>query len=267
MGGIAQRQEMAMDMSGRVVLVTGGGSGMGRLACRMMRQRGAQVVAFDVNEAGLAETAGNDPMIRTERVDVTDFAAVSAAVNEVTAALGPFNRVYNAAAIMPLGLLLEQDNATVHRIMAINYGGLVNIAQATLPAMLRRDSGDFISFSSMSGIIPTLMTGGYNASKFAVSAFTEVLYHENRASALRFACVCPPPVATPLLQQGYDTVMPKTVESMAPIEPQEVLDAIEAALDKGQFWVFPGKGTRRGYLMRRLFPSLIWKGVHQNEGF
>lgn len=252
-------------MDGRTVLVTGGGSGMGRLACELMSQRGARVAAFDVNEAGLAETAGGAKGIRAWRVDVTDFAAVRAAVDEVEASLGPVFRVYNAAAIMPFGKLAEQDNATIHRVMQINYGGLVNIAQATVPGMVSRGAGDFVSFSSMSGIIPTLFTGAYNASKFAVSAFTEVLYHENIDSGVRFACVCPPPVATPLLQQGWATVMPKTVSNMEPIAPREVLDAIEAALEKGQFWVFPGKGTRRGYVMRRWFPNLIWKGVHKNE--
>jgi len=256
-----------MDMTGKVVLVTGGGSGMGRLACQLMSRRGARVLAFDVNEQGLAETAGDDANIVARRVDITDFAAVDAAVREAEQSLGPIHRVYNAAGIMPLGKLLEQDNATVHRIMAINYGGLVNIAQAALPAMVRRGAGDFISFSSMAGIIPVLMTGAYNASKFAVSAFTEVLWHENRASGLRFACVCPPPVATPLLQQGYATVMPKSIEAMPPIEPHEVLECIESALAKGDFWVFPGKGTRTGYLMRRFFPNLVWKDVHKKEGF
>ncbi|MBK6288788.1 MAG: SDR family oxidoreductase [Gammaproteobacteria bacterium] len=256
-----------MGFSGKVVIVTGGGSGMGRLACRMMSARGARVAAFDVNEEGLAETASTDPSIHARRVDVTDAAAVSAAVREVSSSLGPVHRVYNAAAIMPFGRLIEQDNATIHRVMAINYGGLVNIAQATVPDMVKRGEGDFISFSSMSGIIPTLLTGAYNASKFAVSAFSEILYHENRASGVRFACVCPPPVATPLLKQGWDTVMPKTVSNMPPLEPQVVLDSIEVALAKGEFWVFPGKGTRFGYIMRRLFPDLIWKDVHKNEGF
>ena len=148
-----------MDMTGKVVLVTGGGSGMGRLACQLMSRRGARVLALDVNEQGLAETAAGDAGIVTRLLDVTDFAAVDAALREAEATLGPVHRVYNAAAIMPLGKLLEQDNATVHRIMAINYGGLVNIAQAALPAMVRRGAGDFISFSSMAGIIPILMTG------------------------------------------------------------------------------------------------------------
>lgn len=255
------------DLNDKVVLVTGGGSGMGQLACRRMSERGARVAALDVSEEGLAQTAQGQDRISTFQVDITDFAAVDAIVRRIEDTLGPVHRVYNAAAIMPFGKALEQANAQVHRIMAINYGGLVNIAQATLPAMVRRGKGDFISFSSMTGIIPTLLTSAYTASKFAVSAFTEVLYHENRSSGVRFACVCPPAVATPLLQQGYATVMPKSVEMNAPIQPAEVLDAIEAALAKGDFWVFPGKGTRIGYLMRRFFPNLVWKIGHKTEGF
>jgi NAD(P)-dependent dehydrogenase (short-subunit alcohol dehydrogenase family) len=256
-----------MAMQGRIVLVTGAGSGMGRLACRMMAAQGAQVAALDRDAEGLAATAAGAAAIFSQQVDVTDFAAVKAAVELVESSIGPVHRVYHCAAIMPLGKLLEQDNATVHRLMDINYGGLVNVAQAALPAMVARGAGDFISFSSLAGWLPMLGVGAYNASKFAVSAFTEVLYHENLASGVRFACVCPPPVATPLLRQGFDTGMPKTIADIEPIEPQVVLDAIEAGLAKGEFWIFPGKGARRAALMRRLLPGLCWKGIHEKEGY
>ena len=81
--------------------------------------------------------------------------------------------------------------------MDINYSGVVNVAKAALPPMLERGEGDFISFASMAGWLPTLYMGAYDASKFAVVAFSEILYHENRNRGVRFACVCPPPVRTP----------------------------------------------------------------------
>ena len=120
----------------------------------------------------------------------------------------------------------------------------------------------------MAAIIPMLYTGAYTASKYAVRAFTETLYHENMQSGIRFACVCPPAVATPLLQQGRDTVWPKMLESQGtPIAPRLVIDAIEAALKKGKFFVYPTRDAKIGVFMRRLFPALIWKQVHQVEGF
>jgi NAD(P)-dependent dehydrogenase (short-subunit alcohol dehydrogenase family) len=255
-----------MAFKGKIAFITGGGSGMGRLASRTLAEAGKTVVALDVNEEGLAETKDGDPNIHTIPLDVTNAAAVEAAVKQVESEIGPIDRVYNAAAIMPLGKLLEQDLDTIHRVMAINYDGLVNVAHFTLPEMLKRGQGDFINFASVAGWMPTLYMGAYNASKFAVVAYSEILYHENRNRGVRFACVCPPPVATPLLQQGRDTFWPKVLDQAPPIEPGEVLAAIETTLEKDRFWVYPGRGTSFSVLLRRLFPKTVWKYVHKIEG-
>lgn len=255
-----------MAYTGKVALVTGGGSGMGQLAARNWAQGGAQVAILDVNAEGMQQTAGGLAGVHAFQVDITDPAAVRDVVQQVERDIGPIDRIANAAAIMPLGKILDQDIAIIHKLMDINYGGLVNITKAALPAMVERNRGDFISFSSMAGFIPAMLVGAYNASKFAVLAFTEVLYHEHINSAIRFACVCPPPVATPLLKQGYDTVWPKVLDQTPPIEAQEVWNAIEAGLEKGEFMVFPGKGTKFVWRLRRFFPGLVWKNSHKIEG-
>jgi NAD(P)-dependent dehydrogenase (short-subunit alcohol dehydrogenase family) len=256
-----------MAFTGKVALITGAGSGMGRLAAQRLGEAGASVAALDVSEEGLAETAETSDGIETWKVDVSDYQAVAAAVQEVEAKLGPIDRVANAAAIMPLGKLLEQDVEQIHRLMAINYGGLVNVAKTTLPGMLERGRGDFISFSSMAGHIPALLTGAYGATKFAVSCFTEVLYHENRDRGVRIVCVCPPAVSTPLLDQGRASAWPKLLEESDSMEPGPVLDAIEASLEKGEFWCFPTKDAKWGWRMRRFLPNSIWKHVHKTEGW
>ena len=256
-----------MAFKGKVALLTGAGSGMGQLAARRLAQAGAMVAALDVDETGLKETAEGHPTVTTRRLDVTDIEAVNETVAWVESELGPIDRVVNAAAIMPFGKLLEQPVEQIHQLMAVNYGGLVNIAKATLPDLLERGRGDFISFSSMLGQMPTLLTGGYASTKFAVSCFTEVLYHENRDKGVRFVCVCPPAVQTPLLRQARETAWPKLLEDNPPISPEEVLDGVEKSLEKGEFWCLPGKGTRMGYIMRRLLPGAVWKQVHKVEGF
>ena len=257
-----------MSNGAETVLITGGGSGMGREAARRFAAQGLTVALLDVNSEGMAETADSFNNIHSWSVDITDFEAVCAAVREVESQCGTVYRLYNCAAIMPFGKLVEQDNAVIHKQMAINYGGLVNITQAVLPGMLERGRGDFVSFASMAGIIPMLLTGAYTATKFAVRAFTETLYHEHRDSGIRFACVCPPAVATPLLKQGRETAWPKMLEDQSePIAPSVVIDAIESCLDKGKFFVYPTRDAKIGAIMRRLAPGLIWKQVHQVEGF
>ena len=252
----------------KVVVITGGGSGMGQQAARLCAEAGAVVALIDVNEAGMQATCAMHENIHAFAADITDFSAVTGAVTSIESDLGPVFRVYNCAAIMPFGKLIEQDNATAHKIMDINYGGLLNLSQAVLPGMVSRGQGEFISFASMAGIIPTMVTGAYSASKAAVAFFTEILYHENIDSGVKFACVCPPPVDTPLLDQGRSTHWPKMLESGPnPIKPEEMINAIEAHLAAGKFWVYHGKGAKVGPLMRRLAPGLIWKQCHDVEGF
>ena len=91
----------------------------------------------------------------------------------------------------------------------------------------------------------------------------------NRDSGVRFACVCPPAVATPLLDQGKATAWPKIMSENEgkEIAPAQVLDAVENDLDSGRFWVLVDRKTRFGAWMRRVFPNLVWKNIHDIEGW
>ena len=248
------------------IFITGAGSGMGQMAARLFAEQGYSVAALDVNEKGLLETAENHQNIRTFNTDVTNYDAVASVVDETEAKLGPIKRVYNAAAIMPLGKVVDQDVEIFHRVMDINYKGVVNVSKAVMPRLLERNEGELVNFASLAGWMPILYMAAYNASKFAVVAFTEVLAHEHVDSNVKVVCVCPPPVKTPLLNQARDTVWPKVFDQTDAIEPQEVLAAIEKAIARDELFVFPGKKTRMAQRMRRWFPNLIWKNVHQTEG-
>ena len=252
-----------MAFHGKIALITGAGSGMGRLAAQRLADAGATVAAWDVDEEGLRATASGRPGIHTRTVDVSNAPSVSNAVKEVETDIGPIDRVFNAAAIFPTALLLDQNLDQIHRIMEINYGGVVNVTLAVLPGMLERGRGDFVNFASLAGWLPTQHLGAYCASKFAVVAFSEVLLHENQGKGVRFACVCPPPVDTPLLEQA--TSNPKFLADARRIQPGEVLDAIETALEGGKFWVFPGRGSKFVWRMRRFLPGLIWRNLDRTE--
>ena len=256
-----------MSFRGQVAVITGGGSGMGQAWARRLAKDGATVAILDVNEAGMAETAASASNIKPYALDITDADAVASVFADIEASLGPVDRVANAAAIMPFGRLLEEDPKLTTRVMTINYGGLVNVATAALPKMIERGSGDFVSFSSMTGIVPGLLMGAYASSKAAVQFYTEILYHENRNSGLRFCCVCPPAVKTALWQQAEATVVPNLPSKGETLMPDVVIDEIERCHDKGKLFAYPGKQTQLGVVMRRLFPQLIWRVSHDAEGF
>lgn len=250
-----------MGFTGRVALVTGAGSGMGQLSAWRLGAAGVAVAALDVDEEGLARTTRHAPMITAHPCDVTDEARVLEVVDDVRGSLGPIDRVVNAAAIAPTGPLLEQPAARINRAMAVNYGGLVNVTLATLPAMIERGRGDLVQFGSLAGWLPSPEFGAYSATKAAVVSFSETLFHENRGSGVRFVCVCPPVVDTPLLDQ-VDGGGPKGFDQVPRLAPEVVLDAIEAALDAGRFLAFPGRGTPSLWRARRFVPDLLWSRIH-----
>jgi short-subunit dehydrogenase len=197
-------------------------------------------------------------------VDVTDRAGVGKVVKEAEAELGPIDRVVSAAAIMPTGFLLEQGGETIERVMQVNYGGTVNVALATLPRMLQRERGELVLFASIAGWIPTLHLGAYGASESALVAFAEVLHHETHRRGARIACICPSKVATPLLEQAKSN--PRILGfGPAPMSPDDVLDAVERALEAGRLFVFPGWHTALGWRLRRFLPGILWRIDHRVE--
>ena len=109
------------DVKDRVAIVTGGGSGMGRIIARRLAERGARVAIFDVNAAGMAETAGDRDRITPYHCDISDSAIVSDVVNRVAAELGPVDLLAHAAALMPSHKLADETNEGMERLFQINY--------------------------------------------------------------------------------------------------------------------------------------------------
>jgi NAD(P)-dependent dehydrogenase (short-subunit alcohol dehydrogenase family) len=258
-----------MAFHGRVALVTGGGSGMGRIFARRMADGGAQVAILDVNETGLRETKETRPNVHPYVVDVTDFEKVKATVAQIEKDVGAIDRVVHAAAIMPASPLLADDPERVKRLMRINYDGTVHITYATLPQMIARGSGDFIVFGSVAAYALTPNLGAYCATKGAVNAFVEVLIHENADSGVRIHLTCPPMVNTPLLKQAFDTSPPKSLQKgldrKIAAEPGDIVEAIEKSIEKGQGISFPLPMAKGLYGMRRLAPNLLWKIILREE--
>ena len=245
-----------------VALVTGAGSGMGQLAARRLAAAGASVAALDVDDDGLAATVGRAPTMRSWTCDVSDPDAVERVVKDVESVLGPIDRLVHAAGICLPALLAEQPVDEIDRTIAVNFLGTVHMVKAVLPGMLDRRRGDVVAFASLAGWLPSPHLGAYSASKHAVVAFMEVLAFENRGSDVRFACVCPPVVDTPMVT-GIEARDAAALGGQRGIDPSIVVDAIEASLEAGELFVLPGKGTKSVWRARRFAPRLIWRQVER----
>jgi NAD(P)-dependent dehydrogenase (short-subunit alcohol dehydrogenase family) len=244
-----------------VALITGGAGGIGRaLALRLCKQ-GKKVVIVDLDDAGLVSAAALSSHILPFRCDVTDWIEIERLVHKVESEIGPIDRLYHAAGIMPGRSLLSTPVEEILRVMAVNYGGMVHITKAVLPIFLRRNRGDVIVFGSVVGSVPITNLGAYCASKAAVNCYTEVLTNEHRESGLRFLLVCPSTVDTGLLTQALQRgpkALVNAVQHGRMTSPDRIADAVETALKNGRTVIYPGQEAKAGWMLRRLSPRLMW---------
>jgi all-trans-retinol dehydrogenase (NAD+) len=186
-----------IDSKNLVVLITGGGSGIGRLMALDFAERGSRVVLWDRNEGALAgvaeEAAGKGRVIRTMICDVSDRESVYRQAEILDKEMGPPDILINNAGIVSGKPMLETPDDLIEKTMRVNVLALFWTAKAFLPAMIRRGSGHLVTISSAAGLIGVRGLADYCASKFAAYGFDESIRMELRRlkSGVRTTVVCP----------------------------------------------------------------------------
>lgn len=255
---------MNTDMQGKIALVTGGASGMGRICALRLAKRGARVAIFDLNEEGLRSTAAEHPQIQAFRCNIADQQEVNARIAEVVASLGAIDHLVHAAALMPAHALADQSADSVESLFKVNFFGTVYLIKALLPAMQQRASGTMILFGSIAGFAFVPKMGAYCATKAAVNTYVECLQNETRGSGVAIHLVCPPAVNTPLIDQTISTDTPGSIKEAQKsgrlANPEKIVDAIDRGVARGKDIIYPGEAW---FLMiwKTLFPKLWWKVV------
>ena len=188
---------------GRQAIVTGAGSGIGAAFCRALAAAGADVVCTDVDGDAAERTASSlGGRARAARLDVTDPAAVQAAVDEVVDRAGRLDLMFNNAGIVWGGdtelLTLDQWNA----IIDVNIRGVVHGVTAAYPQMIKRGRGHIVNTASMAGLTAAGQITSYVMTKHAIVGLSLALRSEAAAHGVGVLAVCPSAVETPLLDKG-----------------------------------------------------------------
>jgi NAD(P)-dependent dehydrogenase (short-subunit alcohol dehydrogenase family) len=167
---------------GKVAVVTGAGSGIGRQLALELAKRGARLALSDVDEVGLGETADRagalGAEVHTARLDVSDRAAVEAYATAVAERFGVVHQVYNNAGVAGGGAVLDTDWAEYDRVLSINLFGVLHGTKAFLPHLVASGDGHVVNVSSLNGIMGQGRMTAYCTSKFGVRGFTESLRAE-----------------------------------------------------------------------------------------
>ncbi|MEK2489709.1 SDR family NAD(P)-dependent oxidoreductase [Kitasatospora purpeofusca] len=182
---------------GRNVLITGGGSGIGRATVHRILAEGGRVVAVDVSEDGLKSTLdratadGTADRLTTAVLDVSDEAAVRTVVGEAVAALGGLDVLVNAAGILRSAHTHETSLDFWNRIVAVNLTGTFLMTREALPALLAGGKGVVVNFSSTSAAFAHPYMAAYAATKGGIQSFTHAIAAEYAKQGLRAVCVAP----------------------------------------------------------------------------
>ncbi|MBI3782910.1 MAG: SDR family oxidoreductase [Deltaproteobacteria bacterium] len=186
---------------GKVALVTGAASGIGRATAQRLVSEGASVLCCDVNEAGLQETLQSlavEGRASAQICDVSDVAAARTAVAAAVQRYGGLDVLCNVAGIGRFQHTAEVTPEEWGRTLAINLSGTFYLCQAALPHLLER-RGAIVNIASSAGLIGQAYSAAYCASKGGVVQLTKALAVEFARKGLRVNCVCPGGIMTPLL--------------------------------------------------------------------
>ncbi|MAO80707.1 SDR family oxidoreductase [uncultured Nocardioides sp.] len=171
------------NLSDKVVVITGAGSGIGRALALNLARKGSLLALSDVDEAGLAETVdlvkgAGAREVRSDRLDVADRAAFEAYAEAVVAQFGRVNVVVNNAGVALAGDLVDLAWDDIEWILGINLDGVLHGTKAFLPHLIASGEGHVVNLSSLFGLVSMPGQSIYNATKYAVRGMSEALREE-----------------------------------------------------------------------------------------
>ncbi len=252
-----------MKAAGKVLVVTGAGSGIGRAVANEALARGARVAAVDLNPATLDETAASasaGDRLSTHVVNVTDRAAVGALPAEVADRHGAVDGIVHCAGIIqPFVKLKDLDDTAIERVFAVNWWGTLYLTKAFLPVLLARPEGHIVNTSSMGGFLPVPGQTIYGASKAAVKLLTEGLHAECRGTRVHVTVVFPGAVATNITtNSGVDIpISPEDAEKAArrTTSPDKAATTILDGMERNAYRVLIGRDAQLMDLLYRVNPK------------
>jgi len=185
--------------AGKVAVVTGAGSGIGRALALELARSGARLAVSDLDVDGLGQTEElirrMGAPVRSDRLDVTEREAFLAYADTVNAHFGIVHQIYNIAGIAFLGDVEVSRFKDIEKVMDVDYWGVVNGTKAFLPHLIASGDGHVVNMSSMFGLFGVPGQAAYNSAKFAVRGFSEALRQE--------MAIAGHPVAVTVVHPGF----------------------------------------------------------------
>jgi short-subunit dehydrogenase len=244
-----------MTLQGKIAVVTGAASGMGRALCHELAREGVRLGLLDRNADGLSAVAeelrAGGATCFQAAADVTDRVAVRTGIDNLVRDLGPVDLLVACAGITGATLIDDMAIEQTEAILRVNFLGVAYTIDAVLPDMLARGSGHIVALSSLAGCRGMPFSAAYSASKAALATYLESLRPPLRRRGIFVTTVLPGFVRTPLMASA--PVQPR----MAMMEPEKAAQHILSAIRRrSRVYAFPWRASLVLGVLRWLPPWL-----------
>jgi NAD(P)-dependent dehydrogenase (short-subunit alcohol dehydrogenase family) len=261
-----------MNLKGRVAVITGAGSGIGRATALSLARRGCHLALCDINESGLEQTQtqalATGMRASAHLLDVAGREAVAALPAAVFEVHGRADLLINNAGVALAGTFDQVSEADFDWLMEINFHAVVRMTRAFLPLLKASDDARIVNLSSVFGLISPPGQSAYCASKFAVRGFSNALRHELAGTRVHVSVVHPGGVATAIARNARvaTAVSPEErshrmhqADKLLRLPPEEAGEVIVRGVEKGRARILVGRDAVIISLLERLLPVSYWR--------
>ena len=255
------------DFNEKVVIVTGGASGLGRALGEELARRGAWVVLADVNSEGVNQAAlslcNAGCKVRAETVDVTDFDAVKGMVDSIVRLQGRLDYLFNNAGILIFGEARDVSIADWRRVIDLDLYGVVNGVAAAYPVMVAQGFGHIVNTASVEGLVPFPVMGSYVSSKYGVVGLSNALRAEGAALGVKVSVACPGYVTTRIIETSRmvridrEQILASLTDIMG-ISPEECVGKILRGVERNKATIVIGWWAKILWVLQRISPGLVY---------
>ncbi len=258
---------------GKICVITGAASGIGRALTLELAKSGAVLALSDINEEGLAETVKladlqTSNRIMIDQLDISQGEDIASYAQKVKASLGAPDYVFNVAGVARVGDFIHTPLSSMEKVIDINYWGVVRMSKAFIDGLLKT-RGTLVNISSVFGLIGFPGQTQYCASKFAVRGFSEALSQELQGTGVSVCCVHPGGVATNIARNAeldHNNQPDKSRQELdaefdkkALTSPKKAAEIILTGAAKGNKRIVVGTDAKIMSLAQRLFPRAYTK--------
>lgn len=251
---------------GKVVIITGGSSGLGKALAKRLVAQGAHLALvardkskLEVVKNELLAIKGSGQKIESFSCDVSSQEATEKAFHHIVLTLGEPDVLINSAGILKEGYFETLPLSTFKDVMDINFFGIIHCIKAVLPYFKKKGSGRIVNIASLGGKIGTFGYGAYCSSKFALVGLTDILRAELKPQNIMLHLVCPGEFQSPMVDDlnTYRTAENKAVTQTVPVlSLDRVADDVMTGLTRNRYLIIPGRIAKVIETANRWFPAL-----------